>query len=341
MKMNMSYNIANPLFSRKLLLILAIGFLLVFTNCNTSNNKTGTNNSVDEISGNLIIFHAGSLSIPMKEIAAAFNKKYPKVNIMMEPAGSVECARKITELNKPCDIFASSDYKVIDKLLIPKYTDWNIKFAANELIIAYNNNSKYADKISKSNWHEILLKKEILFGRADPNTDPCGYRSVLAIQLAEKYYHKNSLEAKLLIKDNNYIRPKETDLIALLESNAVDYIFLYRSLAEQHKLTYILLPDSINLKKIEYADFYNTAKIAINGKKPGEMITQFGEPMVYGITILKDAPNLKAANAFVEFLLNENNGMKIMENNGQPSVVPSKTEYYDKIPDALKQYVIK
>ncbi|OIP00902.1 MAG: molybdate ABC transporter substrate-binding protein [Bacteroidetes bacterium CG2_30_32_10] len=296
---------------------------------------------MDEISGNLILFHAGSLSVPMKEIAAAFNKKYPKVNILMEPAGSVECARKITELNKPCDIFASADYKVIDNLLIPKYTDWNIKFAANELIIAYTNKSKYADKISKSNWYELLLQKEVLFGRADPNTDPCGYRSVLTMQLAEKYYHKKGLESKLLIKDNNYIRPKETDLIALLESNAVDYIFLYRSLAEQHKLKYLLLPDSINLKKIKYDDFYKTAKLSINGNKPGEVITQYGEPMVYGITILKDAPNLKAANTFVEFLLNKNNGMKIMESNGQPSLVPSKTEYYDKIPDNLKKYVIK
>jgi len=58
-------------------------------------------------------------------------------------------------------------------------------------------------------------------------------------------------------------------------------------------------------------------------------------------SILKDAPNLKAANTFVEFLLNKNNGMKIMESNGQPSLVPSKTEYYDKIPDNLKKYVIK
>lgn len=323
------------------LLIPTFIILLFFTNCNPNSRKTESKNSNEEISGNLTIFHAGSLSIPMKEIAAAFNKKYPQVNILMEPAGSVECARKITELHKTCDILASSDYKVIDNLLIPTYTDWSIKFAANELVIAYNNKSKDADKIGNSNWYEILLKKEVLFGRADPNTDPCGYRSVITIQLAEKFYHKNGLEAKLLIKDNNYIRPKETDLIALLESNAVDYIFLYRSLAEQHKLKYILLPDSINLKKIEFTDFYKTAQVTINGKKPGEKITQYGEPMVYGITIIKNAPNLKAANAFVEFLLNENNGMKIMETNGQPSVIPSKSEYYDKIPENLKKYVIK
>ena len=66
------------------------------------------------LSGDLIIFHAGSLSVPMKEIKAEFNKLYPNVNVLMEPAGSVECARKITDLKKPCDIMAASDYKVID-----------------------------------------------------------------------------------------------------------------------------------------------------------------------------------------------------------------------------------
>jgi hypothetical protein len=33
--------------------------------------------------------------------------------------------------------------------------------------------------------------------------------------------------------------------------------------------------------------------------------------------------------------------MAIMEKNGQPSVVPSASEAYDKIPDALKKYALK
>ena len=89
------------------------------------------------ISGYLIIFHAGSLSVPFKEIAAEFNKLYPDVKILMESAGSVASARKITDLNRPCDIMASSDYGVIDNMLIPKYADWNIKFVSNELSIVY------------------------------------------------------------------------------------------------------------------------------------------------------------------------------------------------------------
>ncbi|MCL1973294.1 MAG: tungstate ABC transporter substrate-binding protein WtpA, partial [Bacteroidetes bacterium] len=39
---------------------------------------------------------------------------HPKVRVLSEGAGSLDCARKITELHRPCDIMASADYAVID-----------------------------------------------------------------------------------------------------------------------------------------------------------------------------------------------------------------------------------
>jgi len=45
-------------------------------------------------------------------------------------------------------------------------------------------------------------------------------------------------------------------LVVLLESGELDYIFLYRSVAEQHKLKFLALPDKINLKKSELEKFY-------------------------------------------------------------------------------------
>jgi len=69
--------------------------------------------------GRLIVFHAGSLSIPFKEMGEAFTKKYPGVKIQREAAGSRTCARKITDLKRPCDVMASADYTVIQNLLLP------------------------------------------------------------------------------------------------------------------------------------------------------------------------------------------------------------------------------
>ena len=58
----------------------------------------------------VIIFHAGSLSVPLKQMEKAYEEQNPGIDIRLEGAGSVACARKITDLNRECDIMASADY---------------------------------------------------------------------------------------------------------------------------------------------------------------------------------------------------------------------------------------
>jgi molybdate/tungstate transport system substrate-binding protein len=292
----------------------------------------------ENLSGELMIFHAGSLSVPMMQMADAFSKEHPGVKVLREAAGSRDCARKITELGRPCDVLSLADYAVIDTLVIPKFADWNIKFAGNELAIVYNSHSRRAAEISPDNWFQILLENDVAFGRADPNADPCGYRTVLALKLAEKYYAAPGLADRFLAKDKRLLRPKETDLLALLETGSIDFLFIYRSVAEQHALKWLPLPDEVNLKNPAMADLYKSVSIDLTGDKPGAVITQRGEPMVYGVTIPKNAPNPRAALAFVAFLLDREKGMAIMKKNGQPSVTPASTSTFDKIPPELKPY---
>lgn len=308
--------------------------LLFFLTISTPSGQNSDNNE-------LIIFHAGSLSQPFTKIIELFQHENPEVKILKEIAGSRTCARKITELGKECDILASADYKVIDNLMIPDFAEWNIKFAANEMTIVYTEKSRMADQISNSNWYNVLLNDKISFGRSHPDSDPCGYRTVHTMRLSEQYYNQPGLATKLLRKDAEYIRPKEVDLIALLESGELDYIFLYRSVAEQHRLKYLLLPDQINLKNAELSDLYKTVSVKISGKKPGEYINRLGAPMVYGITIPGNAPNKAYAKKFIHFLLNDEKGLKILRDNGQPTVIPSYCESYNSLPDELKQYATK
>lgn len=314
----------------KITLIFLFGSLVGLLSCNSS------------LSGNkseLIIFHAGSLSVPMKQIVQAFNEENPEIKILTEAAGSRNCARKITDLKRACDIMASADYSVIDQLLIPDYADWNIKFASNEMVIVFSDKSTFSEIIDSTNWFEILMKEDVRYGRSEPNSDPCGYRTILVVKLAEKYYKIPNLANTLLSKDKNYIRPKETDLLALLEINTLDYVFIYRSVALQHHLKYILLPDKINLEVPGFVNLYNSVSVKISGKSPGETITKIGEPMIYGITIPKNAPNEETAQKFVDFMLSEK-GMNIMEKNGQPSLVPFKSDSYNNIPESLKKYAL-
>ncbi len=333
--------ISHNLITKHILFLLFL--ILFFNSCvNTKENpKTLEQQSnINEISGDLIIFHAGSLAIPFGEIIKEFNIEYPEINVIREIAGSRTSARKITDLNKECDVFASADYTVINELLIPEHADWNIKFATNEMAIVYNEKSIYADRITADNWYEILNEQDVFFARSDPNSDPCGYRTILTIKLAELFYNSPGLSDTLLNKDQQYIRPKETDLIALLEIGEIDYIFLYKSVAVQHNLNMLILPDEINLKNTNQEDYYNNASVFISGKEPGELITKVGAPMIYGVTIPKSSRNTEAAIAFVQFLLNKDKGLFILEKNGQPGIVPFISETYNNIPEPLMEFAL-
>jgi molybdate/tungstate transport system substrate-binding protein len=276
-----------------------------------------------ELEGNLVIFHAGSLSVPFGEMEAEFETMYPKVDILREPAGSRTCAKKICELEKEAHIMASADYTVIDNLLIPDYADFNVLFAKNEMVIGYSETSKYADEITTENWYEILLRDGVNYGHSDHNADPCGYRSLMVYQLAEDHYGIEGLEADLDFHcpDKN-IRPKETDLLAMIETGTLDYFFIYRSVAVQHDLPFVELPEEINLSSVDFTDFYATATVEVAGSEPGQTITQVGKPIVYGVTIPNNTPDEALSVAFINYLLDKEKGLSIMDKNGQPVLDP-------------------
>lgn len=310
-----------------------LSFLILIFSCKNTENKQQAN----ALQGDLIIFHAGSLSVPFRLIAKEFEKENPGVHVLLESAGSVASARKITDLNKRCDIMASADYQVIDRFLIPGYTSWNLIFAANEMAIAYTDEAKYGDKIDAENWYKILAKPDVVFGRSDPNSDPCGYRSVMTTQLAALKNHDPAL-LDILKKDQNFIRPKEVDLLGMLEANAIDYIYIYKSVAIQHKLNYLSLNDSINLSKPELKEWYAKAEVNIAGKTPGEKILMKGNPMAYGICRLKNAPNPKVADSFLKYFFTKTGGLKIIEEQGQKILIPSPTKSFKHLPANLKKY---
>jgi molybdate/tungstate transport system substrate-binding protein len=316
-----------------LISVFVSAVLLVFGTAKGQNSEGGNER--------ITIFHAGSLTVPFDRIIKGFKMEHPGVEVLREIAGSRECARKISELHQPCDVFASADYVVIENLLIPEYADWDLKFASNEMAIVFTDKSRRAKDINAQNWFDILLDKDVAYGRSDPNADPCGYRTILTMKLAERYYGKKGLAEQLMHKNTEDIRPKEVDLLALLEVGEIDYIFIYRSVAEQHGLKYLTLPEEINLKNPEFEDYYKQASVELDGKKPGEKITQVGAPMVYGVTIPKNSRNPSLAKVFIHYLMDENKGMKVMAEMGQPSVVPAVCSTYGKLPDDLRKYAKK
>ncbi len=291
------------------------------------------------------IFQAGSLSIPLHQAAEVFEKNHPGVKIIMEASGSVMAVRKITDLGKKADIIAVADHNLIKKMLFPKYTGEYYIFASNEVGITYTRNSLFSDQINEKNWFQILNNKKVKWGFSNPSIDPCGYRTLMVLKLADYYYKKPIFEDLILknlnIKDNNriiqipsqikkkkkniFIRPKSVELLGLLEAGAIDYAFEYRSVALQHNLKFLPLPAELNLSSMKLKKQYSRVKIAL----PGNRII-IGAPVLYGIAVLKNAPEKKAAEEFLKFFLGRD-GMKIIKDSYQnPEFPPVKVRNNEK-----------
>ncbi len=286
--------------------------ILLFTTCNLGGKRDDSNK--------LHIIHAGSLVLPVHEISKAFREENPGVRVLTEAWGSKAGARRVIDIHTPADVFMSADYMVIENMLIPDHASWYLPFATNELSIVYTPRARYAGEINQDNWMEILLRNDVKYGRSNPDMDPCGVRSVFTIKLAEKKYDKQDFARQLLEKDTDNIRPKETDLIALLEQNHIDYIFLYKSVAVQHGLEYLKLSDSLALGNFALNDWYRSVSIETLGSRPGETITEYGEAMVYGLTIPHKTENPELAKRFVEFVMHPEKGQAILKKLGQDPV---------------------
>ncbi|MCP5051278.1 MAG: tungstate ABC transporter substrate-binding protein WtpA [bacterium] len=318
----------------KYLIVLVSLTTFLVTGCNTSGDARTPAKTAKK--SELRILHAGSLSIPFKEVAKAFMSKYPQYDVLLESHGSRTCARQISQLGRPADVMGSADSQVIRDMLMPQHAGYCIDFATNEMVIMYNEKSKYNDTIHQSNWYQILLKPGVQYGHSEPNSDPCGYRTLFTWQLAQKYYNSPNLYHRLREKmPKRNLRPKAVDLIALLDAGELDYIFIYRSVAEQHRSPFLVLPDEINLKSTQNAGFYQTATVKLTGKKPGQWVEQKGAPMVYGVTVPKNAPNPEGGTRFVAFLLAEE-GRQIMKNNGQPPIHPPHIDHKEQLPLRLQ-----
>jgi len=293
-----------------------------------------------ELEGEIIVYHAGSLTIPFQAIENEFENCYPRVDVKRTPGGSRKISLMVAELGNRVDVLASADYKVIDTLIMPDHASWNTLFAKNSMVIMYTDDSRYADEINANNWYDTLLRQGVKYGHADPDLDPCGYRTVLLWQLAGHHYGKEDLYKKLCAScPERNIRPKSVELISLLETRALDYAFEYESVARQHVaenpgFKYVRLPDRINLSSMQYAGFYETASIELKGKKPGETVIRTGEPIIYSLTMPSTGENTELAVEFLKFFFTR--GLRILEDHGQPVLEPVQTKGAENLPVELK-----
>jgi len=262
----------------------------------------------------LKILHAGALRKPMKECVHLFWEKCPDFRVSLDCAGSRACARAVLE-GRDVDVIALADPHVFEDLLVPDHVDIFFVFATDRMVLAYDEFSRISASINRENWMDILCREDVSFARSDHNLDPCGYRTLMLWQLAEKYYNRPGLFNKLNSKcGTDLIYPKSIDLSAALLEGSVDYIFGYSSVAEQFGFYYINLPDRINLSNPAYADEYSGVTVTVTGKEGGVSLVK-GTPIEFAVAIPRNSTNKEAANTFVKMLTSPE-GEKILGNCG-------------------------
>ncbi|MDY0340896.1 MAG: tungstate ABC transporter substrate-binding protein WtpA [Coriobacteriia bacterium] len=339
--------------------------------------ETVTEVEEEELSGTLTIYHAGSLAVPFEQLEALYEAENPGVDIVRESGGSATMiSTGITEQDAgedPPDIIASADYALIpDRMYEGGYADWTMIFARNTMVLCYRPDAPFAEDIENGDraWYDVLVNEDVSWGHSDPDADPCGYRSLMVFQLAQQYYYdqaetfgltpdenaKNLYDVAIpgsnedrgrTNQGNEIVRAKSVDLVSLLESGDLDYAFEYQSVAVQHGLDYIPLDEAVNLSGVgdigdsglTFKDFYAQATVDLKSEE-GYKSTP-GAAVVYGLTILKEAPSADIAEDFIEFLLSEAGAQVIEVENGQPVVNPPKCDMPGNLPPALAELAVE
>jgi molybdate/tungstate transport system substrate-binding protein len=285
-------------------LIALWGVALTFSACGGTDAKSDALRSDSAGNGDrrIVVYNAGSLAIPLRAALDSFAAR-EGVTVEQENAGSLETARKLTELGKIPDIVAVADYEVIPLLLFPEHTAWYAKFARNRMVLAYEDRSHGAGEINGDNWWQIVTRPDVQVGRADPSLDPNGYRTLLVWQLAERYYKQPGLVERLgVTAPARNVRPKEADLVGLLQAGEFDYIWSYESIAQSVGAKYLTLPAAIDLSDPADSAAYAVASVRVAGRTPRDSITMRGQPIVYAFTVPKRAPHPAVAERFAAYL---------------------------------------
>ena len=271
-----------------------------------------------------MLFNAGSLARPLKAAADSFAAR-EGVTVQQEHAGSLETARKLTDLGKTPDVIALADAEVFRQLLVPVHTPWYAVFARNRMTIAWRP-GRAGVLPDSAHWPDVLLASGVRTGRSDPQLDPNGYRTLLVLQLAERHYRRPGLADSLRrAMGDNWVRPKEADLVALLEAGEVDYIWTYESMARALRWPHVKLPDAVDLGAPADSVTYGAARVTVRGAGVRDSATFIGQPILYAMAIPAKAPHPALAERFVRFLLSAD-GRRILRAEGldaleQPTVM--------------------
>lgn len=262
------------------------------------------------------ILTAGVLAQPLRMAADSFAALHGRLPARLEAAGSLEAVRRVTELHRTPDVLAVADADLIERLMDTTYATWHVTLAGDRMVLAYTPRSRGADSVSAENWPTVITDDGVMVGRSDPDRDPAGYRALLAMKLAERHLQQPGLAARLREHaPERLVRPRSAELVALLQAGEVDYAWMYESMASTAGLSFVRLPDAVDLGNPALEFTYIADSVTVAGMAPGDTLVINGRPIRLALTIPEGAPHAEEGAEFVAWLLGDE-GRRVLEGAG-------------------------
>jgi molybdate/tungstate transport system substrate-binding protein len=251
----------------------------------------------------LVVFAAASLARPVEQALRAWRDS-SGLAARVVLGGSLDLARRITELREEPDIVILADEEIMTSLVVPVHATWYARFAGNKLVIAFTDQSRHADRLTEQNWPDILASEGVEVARADPARAPVGYRTLMAWELAARRMNLPRLPERLLSNSpERNVRANEAEVLALVSTGSADYAWVYESSARAAGLRTLELPSWMDFGTAADSAWYATARMKVPGRTVRDSVEVQGTPVSYVLTVASRAPHMDSAIQLARFLL--------------------------------------
>ncbi len=246
---------------------------LAVTACGSSTTTTKPPSTTSsKHSGDVDVFSAGSLDTLMtKTVAPAFHAA-TGYTVVDTSAGSSTLAADIKNKIDVADVFVSASPTVTQGLegaSNGNWVSWYADFAASPEVLGYYPKSKFAKDLQTMPWYKVITMPGFRLGRTNPSQDPGGVLAAEALDETATAQHLPALKTLATETSDEYVENTEE---ADIQTGALDASFMYEA-------------DAIS----QGSPFVTLTGVSLAGD--------------YTITIVKGAPHMAAAEAFIEFLL--------------------------------------
>ncbi len=162
-----------------MILSFVLGFLS-YSSFGPENQTVNAQATITSAGGDVNVLYAGSLiSVMETKVGPAFS--HLGYGYKGEGHGSIQDANMIIDGQRFPDVFIGVGEQPITKLIDnnPSLAKWDLGFASDELVIAFNPKSHFGADFEKVKtgsipWYQVLAKSGIKFLRTDPLLDTKG-----------------------------------------------------------------------------------------------------------------------------------------------------------------------